>query len=120
MCGPWGVSGGDRGFPPRVSRVAAWWAWWHPSQDLAGQYSDSWQRYHSQTLLGASLAGQQRYAEAEALLVSGQHGMLQRQAFIPPQNRDVLPRAGQRLAHLYENWGKPEKAAEWSQVAKMK
>ncbi len=32
---------------------------------------DGWQRFNCQSTLGASLAGQQRYAEGEELLVTG-------------------------------------------------
>jgi len=75
--------------------------------------ADSWERYWSQNLLGASLAGQSQYAEAESLLVSGYQGMLQREAAIPLEDRPVLSQAGERIVQLYEKWEKPEKAAEW-------
>jgi tetratricopeptide (TPR) repeat protein/predicted Ser/Thr protein kinase len=77
--------------------------------------ADSWERYWSQNLLGASLAGQSQYAEAEPLLVSGYQGMLQREAAIPLEDRPVLSQAGERIVQLYEKWEKPEKAAEWRQ-----
>ena len=32
---------------------------------------DSWTRYRTQSMLGASLAGQEKYSDAEPLLVSG-------------------------------------------------
>ena len=85
------------------------------SIDHAGFFTaaDSWERYWSQNLLGASLAGQSQYAEAEPLLVSGYQGMMQRQAAIPLEDRLVLSQAGERIVQLYENWEKPEKAAEW-------
>jgi hypothetical protein len=75
--------------------------------------ADSWERYWSQNLLGASLVGQSQYAEAESLLVSGYQGMMQREAAIPLEERPVLSQAGERIVQLYENWEKPEKAAEW-------
>jgi hypothetical protein len=75
--------------------------------------SDSWQRYHSQSLLGASLTAQTKYAEAEPLLVAGYQGMLQREATIPFEQRPALRAAGDQIAQLYEDWGKLEKAAEW-------
>jgi eukaryotic-like serine/threonine-protein kinase len=74
---------------------------------------NSWEQYWSQNLLGASLAGQSRYAEAESLLVSGYQGMIQREASIPLEDRAVLSEAGQRIVQLYENWGQLEKATEW-------
>jgi tetratricopeptide (TPR) repeat protein len=75
--------------------------------------SDGWKRYYGQSLLGASLAGQERYMEAEPLLVSGYQGMSQRAASIPMESRRVLPQAGERIVQLYKQWEKPEKAAEW-------
>jgi tetratricopeptide (TPR) repeat protein/predicted Ser/Thr protein kinase len=77
--------------------------------------ADSWERYWSQNLLGASLAGQSQYAEAEPLMISGYQGMLQREAAIPLEDRLVLSQAGERIVQLYEKWQRPEKAAEWRQ-----
>jgi tetratricopeptide (TPR) repeat protein len=75
--------------------------------------TDSWRRYRSQSLLGASLAGQSKYAESESPLISGYHGMTQREATIPFEDRLALAQAGERIVRLYEACGKPEKAAEW-------
>ena len=74
-----------------------------------------WQRYNCQSLLGASLAGQQRYVEAEPLLLAGYEGMIQRAATIPAQNRYYLEEAQNAILRLYQSWGKPEKLAEWRQ-----
>jgi eukaryotic-like serine/threonine-protein kinase len=63
--------------------------------------------------LGASLAGQGKYAESEALLVSGFQGMIDHQAMIPVEDRSALTQAGEWIVQLYDRWGKPEKAAEW-------
>ena len=75
--------------------------------------NDTWERYWSQHLLGASLAGQRRYSEAEPLLISGYQGMLQRQAAIPLEDRRVLSEAAERIVQLYESWAKLEQAANW-------
>jgi tetratricopeptide (TPR) repeat protein/predicted Ser/Thr protein kinase len=75
--------------------------------------TDTWVRYNCQSLLGASLAGQKEYAEAEGLLVSGYEGMERRTGTIPAANRFRLEQAGKQIVELYRNWGKPEKAAEW-------
>ena len=37
---------------------------------------DDWQRFRAESLLGASLAGEKKYAEAEPLLLEGYQGML--------------------------------------------
>ena len=74
---------------------------------------DDWQRFRSDTLLGASLAGQKKYVEAEPLLVEGYRGFLARRDRVPAPNQYHLKRAREWLIQLYEAWGKPEKAAEW-------
>jgi tetratricopeptide (TPR) repeat protein len=74
---------------------------------------DTWNRYYFQGLLGASLAGQKRYAEAEPLLVSSREGMLQRETTIPADRRTQVTEAGKRIVDLYESWAKQEEAAEW-------
>ena len=73
---------------------------------------NNWGRYHTQNLLGAALAGQKKYAEAEPLLVSGYERMLLRKASIRLRDRPKLERAGARIVQFYMDWGKPEKAAE--------
>jgi serine/threonine protein kinase len=74
---------------------------------------DDWQRYRAASLLGASLSGEKKYAEAEPLLVEGYQGMLARKDRIDVPDRYHLDRAHEWLVQLYEAWGKPEKAAEW-------
>ena len=67
---------------------------------------DAWTRYYRQVLLGASLAGQKRLAEAEPLLISGREGMVQRESAIPADRLNLVPQAGQRIVELYKSWGK--------------
>lgn len=74
---------------------------------------DKWQRYNCQSLLGASLAGQKRYAEAEPLLVSGYVGIRERKASISAVNKYFFDEAKKAVVRLYVDWNKPEKAAEW-------
>jgi eukaryotic-like serine/threonine-protein kinase len=73
----------------------------------------SWVQYHCQSLLGASLAGQYKYGEAEPLLLSGYQGMMQREATIPAYQRSKLEQARKWIVQLYRDWGKPEQAAQW-------
>jgi len=70
-------------------------------------------QYRSQSLLGASLAAQGRFAEAEPLLVEGYHGMTEQTEAIPFEYRPGIDKAGQRIVQLYERWEKPDKAAAW-------
>jgi eukaryotic-like serine/threonine-protein kinase len=77
-------------------------------------HPDDWQRYRVASLLGASLAGEKRYAEAEPLLLEGYQGMLARKDRIAIPDRYHLDLAHQWLVQLYRAWEKPDKAAEWS------
>ena len=65
-----------------------------------------WQRFRAESLLGASLAGQKKYAEAEPLLLEGYKGMLARKDRIGAPDRHHLQLAHQWLIRLYKNWGK--------------
>ncbi len=75
---------------------------------------DGWERYNCQSMLGASIAGQKRYQDAEPLVVAAYEALIQRKASIPPANVSVIDQAGQRVIQLYRDWGKPEKSAEWT------
>jgi tetratricopeptide (TPR) repeat protein len=77
---------------------------------------DSWERYHCESLLGASLTGQQKYAEAEPFVVDGYRAMVQRKATIPVAGSSALDQAGRRVAQLYRRWGKAAQAAEWAKT----
>jgi len=74
---------------------------------------DDWQGFRAESLLGASLAGQKKFAEAEPLLLEGYQGMLARKDKMMDEDRYHLDRAREWLAQLYRAWGKPWKAAEW-------
>ena len=74
---------------------------------------DGWQRFRGESLLGASLAGQKKYAEAEPLLLDGYQGMEARKDRIAVPDWYDLDRARQWLVQLYRAWGKPGKADEW-------
>ena len=76
--------------------------------------SDGWERYNCESMLGASLAGQQKYEEAEPLVTRGFEGLIQTKATIPPGNASALDQAGQRIIQLYRSWGKREKATQWA------
>jgi hypothetical protein len=66
-------------------------------------------------LRGGALLGQQQYAAAEPLLVSGYQGLKQRDATIPAEDQVRLTDALERLVQLYEAWGKKDEAAKWRQ-----
>ncbi len=74
---------------------------------------DNWQLFWTESLLGASLAGEKKYIEAEPLLLEGYRGMVERKDRMPiPKLRD-LNSAHEWIVQMYVAWGKPEKAAEW-------
>jgi hypothetical protein len=74
---------------------------------------DDWQRYRAESLLGESLAGEKKYAEAEPLLLEGYQGMLARKDRFGVPDRYHLELAHRWLVQLYQAWGKLAKAAEW-------
>jgi eukaryotic-like serine/threonine-protein kinase len=77
------------------------------------QQADNWQRFFAESLLGASLAGQRKYAEAEPLLLEGYAGMAARKDRIAVPDWYHLDRAREWLAQLYQASGEPAKAAAW-------
>jgi len=74
---------------------------------------DAWDTFNSKSMLGGALLGQKKYAEAEPLLLAGYEGMKQREKTIPPQGKDRLPEAVDRLVQLYEAMDKKDEAAKW-------
>jgi len=75
---------------------------------------DSWSRYSCQSLLGASLAAQKKYAEAEPLLVAAHEGMIQRRAKMPASELHFIEDVERALIQLYKDSGNRRRAAEWS------
>jgi serine/threonine protein kinase/tetratricopeptide (TPR) repeat protein len=74
---------------------------------------DDWQRFRAESLLGASLSGQKKYAEAEPLLLEGYQGMVARKDRMGVPDWYHLSCAHEWIVQLYEAWGKTEKAADW-------
>lgn len=74
---------------------------------------DAWVRFNVSSLLGCSLLGQKKYAEAEPLLLAGYEGLKQREATIPSRSQGCLRTAVERLAQLFDATGKTDEAAKW-------
>ena len=74
---------------------------------------DNWERFRAMSLLGSSIAGQKKYAEAEPLLLQGYQGMSSRKQQMGVPYWYHLERAQEWLVQLYQAWGKPEKAVAW-------
>jgi tetratricopeptide (TPR) repeat protein len=75
-----------------------------------------WSTFHTESLLGASLRGQndpKKFDDAGRHLIEGYKGMKEREAKIPAPLKRHLTDAGERVVRLYEDWGKPEEAAKW-------
>jgi serine/threonine protein kinase len=72
-----------------------------------------WSTFNTKSMLGGALLGQKKYAEAEPPLIAGYEGMKQREATIPPQAKDRLPEALERLVQLDVATDKLDRAARW-------
>jgi len=73
-------------------------------------FPEAWPTFNSRSMLGGSLLGQGRFAEAEPFLLSGYEGMKQNERSTP---KIWLKAALERLTQLYEATGQLAKAAEW-------
>jgi tetratricopeptide (TPR) repeat protein len=85
---------------------------------LRRKQPDAQGTFHTQSLLGSALLGQQRYADAEPLLVRGYQGLSR--SVPAPGQKNYDPRIWQRLldalerlVQLYDAWGRPSEAARW-------
>ncbi|MBV8071486.1 MAG: tetratricopeptide repeat protein [Acidobacteriaceae bacterium] len=76
-------------------------------------HGETWERYKTQTLLGASLAAQAKFEQAEPFLISGFEGLSLSKGAVPWESRSVIEEAGQTIVHLYQDSGQPGKAAQW-------
>ncbi|HEV3344317.1 MAG TPA: tetratricopeptide repeat-containing protein, partial [Pirellulales bacterium] len=73
----------------------------------------AWPTFNTQSLLGHALLGQQKYADAEPLLLKGYEGLKEREKTIPPQAKDRIPEALDRLIDLYTATDKPDEVKKW-------
>jgi len=79
-----------------------------------------WQGPYVINLLGGTLLGQKKYAEAGPLLLQGYEGMKQVETTIVAQERYRLAEAGERVIRYYEETNQPEKARAWREKVKPK
>ena len=92
------------------------------------KFPDDWRTFNAQSLLGGSLLGQKKYADAEPLLLSGYEGLKQREDKIaipsnpleqwrfPADSKPWLKEALRRLVQFYEATGRPDQAAQWKKT----
>src|SRR5262249_21420735 len=90
--------------PAMIVRIPA-----PPPHERSEPPQGGWAAAISENLLGASLAEQGRYAEAEPLLLESVAVLRSAQGV--PSNR--VRQAMERVITFYNAWGKSEKAAVW-------
>jgi hypothetical protein len=74
---------------------------------------DGWKRFYFQTLLGETIAGEKRYADAEPVLLAAYAELKKRKDSIPSPDKAEFKEAGDSIVQLYQDWGKSDEAAEW-------
>ena len=71
--------------------------------------------FHTESLLGAALLGQKKYADAEPLLRAGYAGLKSRAETLSPARKHYLRDALDRLIELAEATGKADRAKAWKE-----
>ncbi len=84
------------------------------------QQPDAALTHQTQFLLGTALLRQQNHAAAEPLLRQGYDGLKKLGSQLPALDQGWVGEARERLAQLYESWGKPAEAAQWRREGEMK
>jgi serine/threonine protein kinase len=78
-------------------------------------------RHDTESLLGAALAGQKKYDDAEPLLINSAKELLATYAKLSSDDRVLARAAAQRVIEFYGTWHRPEDAAKWrKQLAEVK
>lgn len=81
---------------------------------LAKSLPDDWAVFELNSVLGAALSGQQKFEEAEPLLVQSYAALKERAAKIPPQERgEILAKAVERLIDHAGRLNKPAEVERW-------
>jgi tetratricopeptide (TPR) repeat protein len=74
---------------------------------------DDWRTFDAQSLLGGSLLGQKKYADAEPLLLKGYEGLKPWEKALEPRDAPHITEALDRLIELYTATNKPDEAKKW-------
>jgi len=77
---------------------------------------DVWTTFNTCSMLGEALLRQQKYTEAEQLLLKGYAGMKAREKSIPPQGSTRIPYAVDCLIQLYTETNNPNEVVKWKKV----
>jgi tetratricopeptide (TPR) repeat protein len=83
------------------------------SLELRKGRPNSWPFLQARILLGASLLGQEKPAQAEPLLAAGYERFRDQAAQVPPEARARVREALQKVIRLYEAFGSNDQAARW-------
>lgn len=78
---------------------------------------DNWRRIYTQAILGASLARERKYEEAEPILTSAYDSLVEKRDSMLAEFRPSIADWGERIVAMYQSWGRAEKAAEWREKA---
>jgi serine/threonine protein kinase/tetratricopeptide (TPR) repeat protein len=90
-----------------------------PAPDATGTPAvQPWQVASARSLVGGALLGQEKYADAEPLLLAAVQGLLGDEKAIPARARSNIADAIVRLIALYSATGRPGEAAKWRQELK--
>jgi eukaryotic-like serine/threonine-protein kinase len=74
---------------------------------------NEWTTFNSQAVLGGSMLGQEKYKDAEPLLLQGYQGMKERADKMGKVNLFHLTEALEQLVQLYETTGQQDQAQKW-------
>lgn len=79
---------------------------------------DRWSTFNTRSMLGGVLLRQQKYSEAESLLLTAYEGLKQREESIPNMGGGELriPEALDRLIELYTATNKPDEGQKYQEL----
>jgi tetratricopeptide (TPR) repeat protein len=80
------------------------------------QSPEAWTTFNTLSQLGGALAGQNKHAEAEPLLLKGFQGMKARVKSIPRRSKVRLSESAHRLVELYRAMKRDDEARKWQQT----
>ncbi|MBX7106713.1 MAG: hypothetical protein K1X57_21745, partial [Gemmataceae bacterium] len=75
--------------------------------------TDAWPKFQAISMLGNSLLGQKKSADAEPLLLAGYEGLKRLESSIPKSEANRVPEAIDRLILLYTVTEKPPEVDRW-------
>ena len=75
-----------------------------------------WETFETQSTLGESLLGQEKWKEAEQMLLEGFQGMKEREDLMYWHQKSSLEKAAKRLVRLYKAMDNEANAAKWQKT----